>query len=82
VEEQPIPQPEAKAVETPKPEKFEPAPVDPPVAKEEPAPATQPVATAEAAPKTDSHGKKIGNAFRRLLHLPKKEAQPDTLKQP
>jgi len=84
VEEQPLPPPEPKAVETPKPEKLEPAPVDPPVVKEEPAaaPATQPVATADATPKTDSHGKKIGNAFRRLLHLPKKEAQPDTLKQP
>jgi hypothetical protein len=82
VEEQPLPPPEPKAVETPKPEKLEPAPAEPPVVKEDlaAAPATQ--SAAADAPKTDSHGKKIGNAFRRLLHLPKKEAQPDTLKQP
>jgi hypothetical protein len=84
VEEPLAPAPELKAVETPKPEKVEPAPVDPPVAKADAPviPQTQPAVANDGAPKTDAHGNRVGNAFRRLLHIPKKDAQPDTLKQP
>jgi hypothetical protein len=34
-----------------------------------------------SVPKTDGHGKRVVKAVRRFFHLPKKDAQPETLKQ-
>ena len=55
----------------------------PVVKQESPAmPQAQPAVANDAAPKPEVHDKKIVKAFRRLLHMPKKDAQPDSLKQP
>lgn len=82
VEEKPAPPPEP--VEAPKPEKIEPTPAAAPVLKSDSAaiPQNQSDVANDGTAKTDAHGKRIVKAFRRLLHMPKKDAQPETLKQP
>lgn len=85
VEETPQPLQNIKAVEAPRPDKPETALVVTSLVKPEPAPTpqTQPAVVAnDAGPKTDAHGKGVVKAFRRFLHLPKKDAQPEMLKQP
>jgi hypothetical protein len=83
IEERPTPLPELSAFETPKLEKPETPVVSTPVVKPDP-PATPQIQPAPVndAPKTDAHGKGFVRAFRKLLHIPKKDEQPDTLKQP
>lgn len=84
--EGPVPLTELAPVASPapKPEKAEAAAAPEPVVKE-PTPATpqaEPAAGAETAPNTQPHEKRVVKAFRRLLHLPKKDPQQDSLKQP
>jgi hypothetical protein len=84
IEGAPVPLTELKSAEAPKPEPPVTAAVAAPLVTPAPAtaPETQTAASNDAAPKPETHGKKIGNAFRRLLHIPKKDAQQETLKQP
>jgi len=84
IEGAPVPLTELKSAEAPKPEPPVTAAVTAPVATSaSPAtPEAQTTAANDSAQKPETHGKKIGNAFRRLLHIPKKDAQPETLKQP